>query len=356
MVSLPKIPPLRRGRMKMTSKQSNSERDPALDFTKGALVLIMVFYHWINYFIGPQWPYYFYMRFLTPSFIFITGFMISHVYLAKYDAADPRLPIRLFVRGLKLMAIFMVLNVARMFIVPVLHTGAIVENPLDVGNIFTVFVSGNLSVVSGKLVSFSILVPISYLLMFSGALMLAYRFFGYTFHVVCAILLLTSFGLELIGMQSQNLEFITIGMLGVVTGFMPTAAISDFVRHPYKLAFVYACYTIVITIWNVPFALLIVGVLLSLMVIYRVGISGGGFGAIRNEVSLLGKYSLFGYISQIAILQILSASSHHLNLRVAVLVISFIAAFVLTIASVNLVDRARARQAKVDRLYKAVFA
>jgi len=186
--------------------------------------------------------------------------------------------------------------------------------------------------------------------------MLAYRFFGYTFHVVCAILLLTSFGLELIGMQSQNLEFITIGMLGVVTGFMPTAAISDFVRHPYKLAFVYACYTIVITIWNVPFALLIVGVLLSLMVIYRVGISGGGFGAIRNEVSLLGKYSLFGYISQIAILQILSASSHHLNLRVAVLVISFIAAFVLTIASVNLVDRARARQAKVDRLYKAVFA
>jgi len=338
------------------AKPGAIQRIAALDFTKGALVLIMVLYHWINYFIGPQWPYYFYLRFLTPSFIFITGFMISHVYLAKYEAADPRLPKRLFVRGLKLMAIFIVLNLARVFIVPVLHTGVLVENPLDVRNIFTVFVSGNLSVVSGKLVSFSILVPISYLLMFSGALMLPYRIYRYTFHAVCALLLLTILILELIGMQSQNLEFITIGMLGVVAGFMPIAAINDFVRHPYKLAFVYACYTIVITIWNVPFPLLIVGVLLSLMVIYLVGANGKETGTIRSEVSLLGKYSLFGYISQIAILQILSAGFRHLNLGVAVPVISFFAAFALTIVSVELVDRARARTASIDRLYKIVFA
>src|SRR5579859_2337961 len=174
------------------AKSRATKRIAALDFTKGALVLIMVLYHWLNYFIGPQWPYYFYLRFLTPSFIFIAGFMISHVYLAKYDSADPRLPKRLFVRGLKLMAIFIVLNLARVFIVPVLHTGVLVENPLDVRNIFTVFVSGNLSVVSGKLVSFSILVPISYLLMFSGALMLPYRIYRYTFHAVCALLLLRS--------------------------------------------------------------------------------------------------------------------------------------------------------------------
>src|SRR5271170_5221971 len=99
-----------------TTSVPKPQRISALDFTKGTLVLIMVLYHWINYFVGPQWEYYQYLRFLTPSFIFITGFMISNVYLSKYDAAGPRLSKRLFTRGLKLMAIFLALNVARTFV------------------------------------------------------------------------------------------------------------------------------------------------------------------------------------------------------------------------------------------------
>jgi hypothetical protein len=162
--------------------------------------------------------------------------------------------------------------------------------------------------------------------------------------------------LGLMGEQSPNLELVTIGMLGVLTGFLPIAAINDFVRRPYTLAFAYLCYTIAITIWNVPFPLLIVGVALSLMVIYLVGASGTESGTIRSEVILLGKYSLFGYISQIAILQILSAGFRHVNLGASVLGISFVAAFALTILSVEAVDRARARTASMDRLYKAVFA
>src|SRR5271167_4696572 len=141
-----------------TIAPKTTQRISALDFTKGALVLIMVLYHWINYFIGADWAYYQYLRFLTPSFIFITGFMVSNVYLAKYDPADPRLWRRLFTRGLKLLVIFLVLNAARIFIVPVLATGVVAESTLDPGKLFIVFVSGNLSVVSGKLVSFSILV------------------------------------------------------------------------------------------------------------------------------------------------------------------------------------------------------
>ena len=109
--------------MRKTADSPKAQRISALDFTKGALVLIMVLYHWINYFIGLQWPYYRYLRFLTPSFIFVTGFMISNVYLSKYDAADPRLSKRLFTRGLKLMAVFLALNAARTLIVPVLSTG-----------------------------------------------------------------------------------------------------------------------------------------------------------------------------------------------------------------------------------------
>jgi peptidoglycan/LPS O-acetylase OafA/YrhL len=339
-----------------TASSPKAQRISALDFTKGALVLIMVLYHWINYFIGPQWQYYQYLRFLTPSFIFITGFMVSNVYLSKYDAADPRLAKRLFVRGLKLLVIFIVLNVARTFLIPALGTGVVMGNLLDPGNLFTIFVSGNLPVVGGKLIAFSILVPISYLLMFSGALMLSYRLYKYTFHVVCVVLLSSILALGLIGDLSPYLEVVTIGMLGVLAGFIPIAKINDFVRHPYMLAFAYLCYTIAITIWNVPFPLLIVGVTLSVMVIYLIGISGSESGIIKGEVILLGKYSLFGYISQIAILQILSAGLRRFDSGVAVLAISFVAAFALTIASVEIVDRARARTPSVDRLYKAVFA
>jgi peptidoglycan/LPS O-acetylase OafA/YrhL len=341
--------------MQTTGSSPKTQRISALDFTKGALVLLMVLYHWINYFIGPQWKYYQYLRFLTPSFIFITGFMISGVYLSKYDAADPRLSKRLFTRGLKLLAVFLVLNVARTFVVPMLGTGVLVGNPLNLRNIFAVFVSGNLPV-AGKLVAFYVLVPISYLLMFSGALMISYRFCRHTFHVVCGLLLLSILILGLVGAQSPNLELITIGMLGLLGGFLPIAAINDFVRHPYTLAFAYLCYTIAITIWNVPFPLLIVGVTLSLMVIYLGGIGSSESAIIRKEVILLGKYSLFGYISQIAILQILSAGFHHVNLGVTVLGISFVAAFALTILSIEMVDHIRARAASMDRLYKAVFA
>jgi len=316
----------------------------------------MVLYHWMNYFLNLGWTYYKYLHFLTPSFIFITGFMVSRVYLSKYAAADRRLPKRLFTRGLKLIAIFLTLNLARAFVIDVLRTGVVMQDQLDPRNLFAVFVSGNVPAASGKLVAFWILVPISYLLMLSGALVLPYRSFKYTFHMVCVILLLSITVLGLTGAQSPNLECIAIGMLGLLVGFTPIEAINDFVRHPYALAFAYLCYAFAITIWDVPFPLLIVGVALSLMVIYLVGSSGSESGTIRNEVTLLGKYSLLGYMSQIAILQVLSAGFRHTNLGYAALVLSFFAAFALTVVSVELVDRARARTASVDTLYKAVFA
>ena len=332
-----------------------AQRISALDFTKGALVLIMVFYHWINYFIGPQWHYYFYMRFLTPSFIFITGFMISHVYLSKYDAADGRLPKRLLVRGLKLMAIFIVLNVARALVLPILSTSSLAKHPLARENLGAVFVTGNLSA-TNKLVSFSILVPIAYLLMLCALLMIPYRSYKYTFHILCAFLLLSILVLAYMGTQSNNLEFVTIGLLGALTGFMPLAAINNLVRHPFVLAFCYLCYLICITVWNVPFPLLIIGVCLNLMIIYRLGVRKDKPDQVHNMISLLGKYSLFGYISQIGILQILDAIFRHVDLRASILVITFLAAFYLTILSVQAVDRARRAAVTVDRLYKAVFA
>jgi hypothetical protein len=192
--------------------------------------------------------------------------------------------------------------------------------------------------------------------MFSGALMLPFRLYRYTFHLVCALLLLSILGLGLANVRSYNLEFIAIGLLGVVIGFTPIKTVNDLVRHPYALTFAYLCYVGAITIWVVPFLFLVVGVFLSVAVIYLIGASGSESSTTRNEIILLGKYSLFGYISQIAILQILGVGFRNFNLGFTGLAISFFAAFALTIVSVEVLDRARARVASVDGLYKAVFA
>src|SRR5262249_20409824 len=92
-------------------KVTNVARMTSVDFVKGALVLVMVLYHWLNYFVGLQWGGYRYLRFLTPSFIFITGFIVSYVYLSKYRYDDPLLRLRLWLRGLKLLGVFVVLNI-----------------------------------------------------------------------------------------------------------------------------------------------------------------------------------------------------------------------------------------------------
>ena len=91
-------------------------------------------------------------------------------------------------------------------------------------------------------------------------------------------------------------------------------------------------------------------------VIYLAGASGSESNSAGREVILLGKYSLFGYMSQIAILQIMAVGFRRLTLGIAGLAISFLVAFALTVASVEMIDRARARLANVDRVYKAVFA
>jgi hypothetical protein len=192
--------------------------------------------------------------------------------------------------------------------------------------------------------------------MLSGGLMLPYRFFRYTFHVVFALLLLSILILGFAGARNYDVELVAIGMLGVLIGFTPISKINLFIRHPLGLAFAYLCYIFGIMAWNVPFPLLVVGVLLSLTAIYLVGASGNESGNLRRKAILLGKYSLFGYITQIAILQILSAGFRRVNLGVAGLAISFVAAFALTIISVEAVDRARARAGRFDSLYKAVFA
>ena len=339
----------------MTAASSKTSRIPALDFTKGALVLIMVLYHWLNYFYGPTDNRY--LRFLTPSFIFITGFLISNIYLSKYGISDPQLPKRLIQRGLKIFGVFLLLNVARILLVRENLQSQVSPVHSSIRALFDVYILG--SGVGGgqaKAVAFFILIPISYLLMLSAVLLVASKFYRYTFHLVCLLFLFCIVVLYFAELQSPNLELVTIGLLGVVTGFLPIEKVNAFVRHPYILAFAYLLYLAAITLWDVVYPLQIVGVYLSLMIIYLLGQKNGEAGKTRAVIILLGKYSLFGYITQIAILQFLRTGLRPIGSEVAVLGLSFALAFALTVLSVKIVNRARAVSTAVDKLYKAVFA
>jgi hypothetical protein len=339
----------------MTPTGSKTNRILALDFTKGALVLIMVLYHWINYFCGPQDNRY--LRFLTPSFIFISGFIISNVYVAKYGLSNLQLPKRLIQRGLKILGVFVLLNVTRDFLALGRSHDQASSAPLSFRSLVDIYLIGN-GVGGGqaKAVAFFILVPISYLLILSALFLGVSRFYRFTIPIVCLILLLCVALSNLAGHEIPNLELLAIGLLGVIAGYLPIEKVNAAVKHPYLLAAGYLVYLAAISLWNVAYPLQIIGVFLSLMILYLLGQQSGDPGKARESIVLLGKYSLFGYISQIAILQLLRLGLNHIGSEIVVLGLSFVLAFVLTIISVEVVDRTRAESATMDKLYKAVFA
>jgi hypothetical protein len=344
---------------KLTATSRKTQRIPALDFTKGALVLIMVVYHWLNYFYGPHDSRY--LRFLTPSFIFITGFLISNVYLSKYDILSPKLPKRLIERGLKILGVFLLLNLARNFLAPAGSPEQVSSAGSTVRNLINIYIMGSgVGTGQSKAVAFFILVPIGYLLIFSALLVIVTRFYRHAFSIACLFCLVCTLAMSFEGIESPNLQLLTIGLLGVTAGYLPIEKVNVIVRcpYPYLLAALYVLYLGAITVWNVVYWLQIVGVYLSLMIIYVLGQQNGEPGKARAYILLLGKYSLVGYIAQIAILQLLHLGLGHINIdsEALVLVLSFVLAVVLTIASVEVLDRTRARSTNVDRLYKAVFA
>jgi len=327
----------------------------ALDFTKGALVLFMVLYHWLNYFYGFKDDIYKYLRFLTPSFIFISGFLISNVYLARDKVGDSRAPRRLFQRGLKILALFIGLNAGIALLFP--HNGRIVFDMLSVRGLLAIYVAGTSALPGiGKAAAFPVLVPISYLLLMSSGLLVLARWYSAIFYWACGVLFLGKTILGLSDIGNGNLDLLAIGSLGIVFGYVPAARIKQFVRYWLPLVCAYLGYLVAISIWNVLYPLQVLGVCLTITLLYLLGAQSEEGKGVRGEIVLLGKYSLFAYVAQIAIVQALYRGFSHLGLDLPVMPISFVAAFGLTSLSVHALDRARKASLRVDQLYRAVFA
>jgi peptidoglycan/LPS O-acetylase OafA/YrhL len=336
-------------------KPTDLSRDAAIDFTKGALVLFMVLYHWLNYFYGPHGRYYDYLRFLTPSFIFITGFMISQIQLRRYENSGRSLPKRLFVRGFKLLIVFLVLNalvynaLARVQ-VSYLHWG----NSLRSFS-WAAFVVGTSKTVDGqKSVIFNILVPIAYLLIVSAGVVLTRRV-KYAFYCTLSVLVAGVIFTRFSHLENTYLDLLMIGVLGVAIGFAGRHQLAPIINHPYILIWLYCLFLAAITMFGVPLPLEIASVILTTALLYTAGGRLTTAGRARRTV-LLGKYSLLGYIAQIAILQGLRRVSWLSQNGVAAALASLLLGVLLTVAIVEAVDIARQRSKMANDLYRFVFA
>jgi peptidoglycan/LPS O-acetylase OafA/YrhL len=326
-----------------------------LDFTKGSLVLLMVVYHWWDTFISHWGPIFLFLRFLTPSFICISGFIVSGVYFSKYGADRGAMARRLVVRGLKLLGVFVALNAARVGVSDIwLHLPI---GRLDARTLAGIWLTGH-GVGGGndKVAAFGILVPIGYLLIALAPLVLAKRLGRKPIAVALAVCWAGVVGLGLAGTYSYTLELLAIGLLGGVLGAIPTDRIDRFVAKGWPaIVAAYAAYAAAITVWGVPYILQVVGVPLSLLLIYALA------RLVRNwrpsdPIAFFGRYSLVGYIVQIGALQVLAHFWNRPGLGPAGLVATFVAAALGTYIAVWITDRLRIASPFVDRLYRAVFA
>ena len=143
----------------------------------------------------------------------------------------------------------------------------------------------------------------------------------------------------------------------MVFGFYPIEKVNNWTGHPYLVVCLNISYIFVISIWGAGYLLQVIGVCLSVMLIYLVGVRSAAWGEIRSPIILLGKYSLFGYIAQIGILQILQRGLLYLNFHNwALWVISFVGAFALTIITVRVAHQIRAKSHTADWLYRFAFS
>jgi hypothetical protein len=87
-------------------------RNEAIDCVKGFLLGLMVLFHAITYLACERSGFLTYIKFASSGFIFVSGYLVTTVYSARWNENPLRVATRLFIRGLRLIAWFTVGNVA----------------------------------------------------------------------------------------------------------------------------------------------------------------------------------------------------------------------------------------------------
>jgi len=338
--------PLRR----RARRPSARARIDALDMTKGVLVVAMVVYHSFNYSTDYTLGFK-YLPFLPPSFILITGFLISRLYFTPEAARDVSVYGRLLLRGFRLLFVFTVLNVLTQLVGRRKAVGTPQGMSYLFDNWYEIYITGG-----GHYAAFSILLPIAYLLLLAPILILLYRA-----HPLLVPLVAVAFAVfSTIDARQEdpsfNLTLVTAGLIGVIVGRVPDSALSLLQRYWYVPVIVYPGY-IAFThlVWQSRFDQLL-DAFLALVAIFGICAAMGAGGLFGRELVVVGKYSLLAYIFQIAVLQVLTRLFGRLEPFTISFFLQMLGVGMLMILLAEGLQRARSRAAWIDGSYRAIFA
>lgn len=325
-----------------TAESARSGRINALDWTKGMLVLFMVVYHGINYSVFRPVAFQ-YLAFLPPSFILIAGFIVGHVYAAKYDLKSLTPYLRLGVRGLKLLVLFALLNLA--FII--VRERSLYHGFWEFGVRFEdIFLLGN-----GRVGIFEVLLPIAYFLLLAPLLLWSRRYTWLGVPVVAAVL----FALCLF-VDSDNLGFLCVGVIGMAIGLIPMNRIEWLARKWPLVLLLYGVYRLISFRFGETFPVQTTAAVVSVLLLFAIGLRTDSTNWLGRQIVVLGNYSLFAYLAQIPLLRVLAKLwGGQPDAPVSVALLILLASGLLWVLVLG-VDRLRKESRPVDTSYRAVFA
>jgi len=344
------IPQLQSGPRPSQANPRAKPRDASFDFLKGFLVLVMVVHHTLEYFVGPDFWLIRYVDFVTGGFVFAAGFLPAAL-LQSHPVVDRQKTCgRLFKRGLKLLLLFILLNIVLGLVLDKSPSGKQFGVTQFLVNLRPILFGGDKS-----LAAFAILMPIAYTLM-ALAILLQARHVRFVV-TITALGLVTFCTLSTIG--SFNLYYFSMGLAGSAAGMLVDPRMIDSYSKsgakvlPWVGA---AAYMISITFLQHDNAMLYAaGIFCVLGCVYT---SVKAFEEERSWFGfcvVLGQYSLVGYLSQILFLQLLrrghlSALQWSLGLIPFLLTCAFVGGLCFGL------DFLRKRNRRIDFLYRFVFA
>ena len=317
--------------------------------TKGVLVMAMVIYHSFNYSTDLTLGFK-YLPFLPPSFILITGFLISRLYFTPEVFGDRRVYGRLFFRGFRLLLLFTLLNVLTQLAGR--HKAVATPQGLNYlfDNWYEVYCIGG-----AYYAAFSIL-PIAYLLLLAPLLILLYRAHRLVVPLIAIGVAIFCVTVPQGDDYSVNLALLSAGLIGVILGRVPDRALFFLRRYWYLSVIAYAGYIAFTYLVGQSRFDQLLNAVLALAAIFSLCAAIGASAFAGRELLIVGKYSLLAYIVQIAVLQVLTRMIGRLD--------PFTVPFYLQMAGVGLLmilmaeglQWARTRAVWVDASYRFIFA
>jgi hypothetical protein len=329
--------------------QQSGGRVAALDWVKGALVVFMVVYHALGYsrLVGVSFRY---LAFLPASFILIAGFLLTNSYLARYSVGDWRLHRRLVVRGFKLIVLFTVLNLGTVYRSFRGQSDSFAGLAQFAEDWKMVYLSP-----AGKVVSFTIILSIGYLLLIAPPLFLLRSLNAWLVPALAVGGVFLCSWLEWNEMSNYHVNMVVAGIIGMALGVLSLDSVGRLARRWVIIVPLYLGYRLCSYLWGEPYLLRLVGVCLSLLILYGLALALSPQSVIYQQFVLFGRYSLFGYIFQLGILQILfripMTSVPGLNFVIMALI-----TLVLTWSATRIVERLRRTTPIFDWSYKVIFA